>query len=169
MLGAVPLYGFLAGKFARRRLINTVTLFFVACLVVFYLLAQAKVPLGVVFYLWVGVFNLMVIAQFWAFANDIYSVDVGNRLFPVVAFGASSGAVVGSALAERLIAPVGVYQLLLLSAGLLALTLLVTNAIDRREKTPSGEGTVVQSDEPLGDENAFLLVLKIDTCCSSHS
>ena len=160
LLGAVPLYGILAAKFPRRLLINLVTLFFVACLVAFYVLAQMDVSLGVVFYLWVGIFNLMVIAQFWAFANDVYTVDMGNRLFPVVAFGASAGAVFGSALAGKLIEPVGVYQLLLLAAGLLALTLLVTNLVDRRDRRPSGDRDVVVADEPLGTENAFMLVLR---------
>ena len=39
---AVPAYGALAGRLPRRRLINYVTAFFVACLVLFYLLAQLE-------------------------------------------------------------------------------------------------------------------------------
>ena len=134
LLGAVPLYAALAGRLPRRRLINSVTLFFIACLVAFYLLAQMKLPLGVGFFLWVGVFNLMVVAQFWSFANDVYTTDEGKRLFPIVAFGASSGAVLGSLLTGKLIGPLGVYQLLLVAAGLLAAGLAVTNVVDRRER-----------------------------------
>ena len=37
---------------------------------------------GVLFYIWVGIFSLMIIAQFWSFANDIYSRSAGNRLRP---------------------------------------------------------------------------------------
>lgn len=29
--------------------------------------------IGVLFFLWIGIFNLFVIAQFWAFANDLYT------------------------------------------------------------------------------------------------
>jgi AAA family ATP:ADP antiporter len=134
LLGAVPLYAALAGKMPRRRLINSVTLFFAGCLVAFYLLAQAAVPLGVVFFLWVGIFNLMVIAQFWSFANDVYTTDEGKRLFPIVAFGASAGAVTGSVVTGWLIAPLGVYQLMLVAAGLLIAGLVVTNVVDARER-----------------------------------
>lgn len=85
----VPWYGRLAARFPRRRLINLVTAFFVGCPFVFYFLAQLGVPLGVAFFIWVGIFNLMIPSQFWAFANDIYTKDEGERLFPIVQFGAS--------------------------------------------------------------------------------
>lgn len=134
LLGAVPLYGRLASRWPRRRLINLVTLFFAACLGGFFLLARMKVPIGIVFFLWVGVFNLMVVAQFWSFANDVYSTDEGQRLFPIVGFGASAGAVVGSFLAGRLIAPLGLYQVMLVAAAVLILSLLLTNLVDARER-----------------------------------
>lgn len=134
LLGAVPLYATLAGRLPRRRLINVVTAFFIACLIAFYLLAQAQLPLGIVFFLWVGIFNLMVIAQFWSFANDVYTNDEGKRLFPIVAFGASSGAVLGSTLTSWLIEPLGVYQLMLFAAFLLAVGLVITNLVDTRER-----------------------------------
>jgi hypothetical protein len=55
----VPLYGRLAGGLPRRRLINIVTAFFAACLVLFYFLARAGVPLGIAFFLWIGIFNVV--------------------------------------------------------------------------------------------------------------
>ena len=33
----------------------------------------------------------MVIAQFWAFVNDVYTVEQGKRLLPVVVWAAASG------------------------------------------------------------------------------
>ena len=92
LLVLVPLYGALASRVPRKKLINVVTLGFALCLPGFYVLARLKVPLGIPFYLWVGVFSLMIIAQFWAFANDVYTTDEGKRLFPIVGFGASAGA-----------------------------------------------------------------------------
>jgi len=134
LLLAVPLYSRLSERLPRRKLIDRVTLFFVACLVVFYLLGTAGVPLGVPFFLWVGVFNLMVVAQFWAFANDVYTNDEGERLFPLVQFGASLGAVLGSVAVGRLIEPLGIYLPMLAAAGLLILSLFVTRIVDRRER-----------------------------------
>jgi AAA family ATP:ADP antiporter len=161
LLGAVPLYAWFAGRHDRRTLINRVTLFFAACLAAFYFLAIAGAPVAIAFYLWVGIFNLMVPAQFWAFANDIYTPEAGKRLFVIVAFGASSGAVFGSFLAGRLIEPVGIYQLLLVSAGVLLTSLILTNRVDARERKPSiGAQTATEAEAPLGRNGAFRLVLQ---------
>lgn len=161
---AVPIYSRLASRFPRRQLINVVTIFFTACLGLFYVLAQLRVPLGVIFYLWVGIFNMMVPAQFWAFANDLYTPESGKRLFVIIAFGASSGAVLGGIVAGQLIGPLGVYQLLIVSAVLLFLSLILTNVVDAREKKAvvASEETS-KGDEPLkkgGLFDAFELVLK---------
>jgi len=130
----VPLYGRLVASRPRMQLINTVTAFFTGCLVVFYFLAQAGVPLAIPFFIWIGVFSLMIVAQFWSFANVIYDKSEGERLFAIVGFGASLGAVFGARIADRLIEPVGVNELLLLGAAVLGCQVLLTNYVDRRER-----------------------------------
>jgi ATP:ADP antiporter, AAA family len=145
LLVLVPLYGALAARLPRRRLINAVTLFFVVCLAGFYGLSGLQVPLGVPFFLWVGIFNLMIVSQFWAFANDVYTVDEGKRLFPVVAFGASSGAVFGSWLAGRLLGPLGLAPMFVVAGVLLVVATLITNAVDARER----RRTEAEVPEPL--------------------
>lgn len=163
LLGAVPLYASLASRMPRRRLINIVTIFFAACLGIFYILSYAKVPLGIAFYLWVGIFNLMVIAQFWAFANDLYTPEAGKRLFAIVAFGASLGAVLGGKITSMLIEPLGAYQLLLIAAVLLLLSLVIANIIDSRERNKPSEQLAEQSkiaEEPIGKGGAFQMVIK---------
>lgn len=162
LLAAVPLYAALATGISRQRLINIVTLFFTGCLIVFYVLAQFRFPLGVVFYLWVGIFNLMVPAQLWAFANDLYTPAEGKRLFAIVAFGASAGAVVGSLITGQLIAKVGVYQLLVLSAGILAVSLLITNLVnswERQRVAGRVRSSLAAAEEPIGKGGAFRLVM----------
>jgi ATP:ADP antiporter, AAA family len=134
LLILVPAYGLLADRLPRRGLLNAVTAFFVACLVGFYALTQAGVSVGVPFFLWVGIFNLMIVAQFWSFANDVYTKDQGERLFAIVAFGGSLGAVLGSVFAGRLIPLIGVPQLLLVAGGLLVLGAIVSNVVDARER-----------------------------------
>jgi AAA family ATP:ADP antiporter len=76
----------------------------------------------------------MIIAHFWAFATDIYTTDEGKRLFPIIGFGASAGAVAGSFIAGWLIKPVGVYQLMLVASAILLLSLVLTNYVDARER-----------------------------------
>jgi AAA family ATP:ADP antiporter len=161
LFAAVPLYGALATRLPRRRLINVVTAFFIACLPVFYLLAEAKTRIAIVFFLWIGVFSLMVIAQFWAYANDVYTPDAGKRLFAVIAFGASVGAVFGSWVSAELIRALGVNPLLLVAAVILAASLMLFNLVDLRGAAERAGGHHArEEDVPIGDGNPFALVLR---------
>lgn len=122
LLGAVPLYGLFVDRLPRLKLVVGVTLFFASHLVLFFLASQiesVRPVLGILFYIWIGLFNLMVVAQLWSFANDLYDVEQGKRLFPIVALGASIGAAAGSQIASLLVEPLGVYVLLLVSSGIL--------------------------------------------------
>jgi len=40
-------------------------------LVVFYGLARIGVPIGLVFFIWIGLLNMFLVAQFWSYANDL--------------------------------------------------------------------------------------------------
>ncbi|HMI90860.1 MAG TPA: hypothetical protein VK509_05825, partial [Polyangiales bacterium] len=72
LLAVVPAYSALARKVSRMKLIAGIYGFFAVNLLLFALFAEAGMVLGVAFYLWVGVFSVTAIAQFWSFANDIY-------------------------------------------------------------------------------------------------
>lgn len=163
LVAVVPLYSALASRLARRRLINLVTAFFLACLPAFYALAERGAPIGIAFFLWIGVFSLMVIAQFWAYANDIYTPDAGKRLFAVIAFGASAGAVTGSWLAGHLIQTIGVNALLLAAAAVLAASLALFNLIDLRgaaDRAAQGPAAAAAEAPIGGGTGAFALVLR---------
>ncbi len=124
LLVAVPAYARLVDRLPRLKLVVGVTLFFASHLLIFYLASQfqaLRASIGLVFYVWIGVFNMMVVAQLWSFANDLYDAERGKRLFPLVALGASLGAALGSKVAAWLVGPLGVYALLLVSAALLGL------------------------------------------------
>jgi AAA family ATP:ADP antiporter len=158
----VPAYGRLVSRLPRMRLINVVTGFFAACLVVFFVAAQVGLPIAIVFFLWIGIFNLMIVAQFWSFANDVYTKEEGERLFIIVGFGASLGAVVGARTADRLIEPLGINLLLLLGGVLLVAQVLLTNHIDRREKDrrQSGSQATVTTAKPTAGKSAFAMVFQ---------
>ena len=160
---AVPAYAVLAGRLPRRRLMNAVILFFVACLGAFFLLGQARVPIGVVFYLWIGIFSLMAIAQFWAFANDLHTPEEGKRLFAIVAFGATAGAVFGSLVLGEVIDDIGVYAPFLLAAATLIASLFLTNVIHRRNLDRAVDirsGVRSGAELPVARGDAFRLVFK---------
>ena len=112
LLALVPAYGAFASRVNRGRLVRWVTLFFAVNLVLFVLAVQAGLHVGIAYFLWVGIFNLMVIAQFWAFADDIYTPEQGKRLFPLIGVGSSLGAWVGSVRAGDLVGTGGPTRLL---------------------------------------------------------
>ena len=156
LVAVIPAYGAIAARVNRVRLISSVSLFFASHLVIFYLLGVAGVKIGVAFYLWIGIFNLVIIAQFWSFANDIYNNERGKRLFPLVGLGASLGAWVGALIASEIFAAVGPYRLLILSAVGLSACVLPTLWVDRRERarTPASG----KADAPIARKGGFRLV-----------
>jgi AAA family ATP:ADP antiporter len=156
LAGLVPAYGAFASRVNRVRLISVVTLFFASHLVIFYVLGASGVRVGVAFFLWIGVFNLMAPAQFWAFANDIYTNERGKRLFPLIGLGSLLGAWVGAQMASSLFATFGPYRLMLLAGVGLVACILPTLLVDRRERGIRGGP---KADEPLGRAGGFQLVL----------
>jgi AAA family ATP:ADP antiporter len=162
LLFLVPAYGAFASRVNRIRLITGMTVFFISNLVIFYLLALARVPgLGVAFFLWVGIFNLMVIAQFWSFANDVYTPEQGKRLFAIVGFGQTLGAILGGVVASRLIGPLGVYQLMLVAAGLLVAYLVIARIVNRRMlRAATATGATPAAEASLDRRGGFELVVR---------
>ncbi len=156
LLVAVPLYGRIADRVRKDHLVEGVTLFFASHLLVFFSLSQtsARSQLGLAFFVWVGVFNMMLVAQFWAFANDLYSEEKGKRLFAIVGLGASGGAVAGAYLTKLLVSTLGTYVLLLVAAGLLGVSALLTHTAARWERrsgsssTPSGSSRNLRDPSP---------------------
>ncbi len=160
MLGFVPVYSAFASRVNRVWLITGVTLFFASHLLIFAALGSAGVRISVAFYLWIGVFNMVAVAQFWAFANDLYSSERGKRLFPLVGVGASLGAVFGAGITTLAFENVGPYQLMLISAAGLIVPVALTIWVHRRERHTSADATASVAEQPLEGAGGFELVLK---------
>lgn len=146
----VNAYGKLSDRHGRSALIARAILFCMSNLVLFWLLQPnflvGQVPgMGVVFYLWVGMFGAFVVAQFWAFAADLYTDEQGRRLIPLIAIGATVGAAVGSWITERLVRSglVETEFLLLLALLPLAASVGLTYLADVRG--PIGAGALARS------------------------
>ncbi|MEP7304087.1 MAG: Npt1/Npt2 family nucleotide transporter [Acidobacteriota bacterium] len=131
----VPTYGWFATRVDRAKLLVGVTLFFIVCIELFATAVAGRVPyVGVAFFIWVGIFNVSLVAQFWSFASDIYSKETGDRLFPVIVIGMTAGAPLGSFIAARLFRSGMTPQMILqTSAALLAVSVLLYRRINARE------------------------------------
>jgi AAA family ATP:ADP antiporter len=167
----------LASRVPRHILITWTTLFFISNIVVFYFFSLGGMPvktMGIIFFIWVGVFNYFVIAQFWGFANDLYSEEAGKRTFPLIAFGATLGGVVGTLPAvgklRDLLGDRWEYKLMLIAGTILLLCIGLARYIHRREVRKvqeerekglagSAEKARVQ-EQPLKAGGGFRLVFK---------
>ena len=157
LLGLVPLYGKLASTVNRVQLIQWVTLFFVANLGLFMLALSSGLHIGIVYFLWVGIFNVMVIAQFWAFANDLYTPEQGKRLFPLIGVGSSLGAWIGSLRAGELVSS-GAWRLLAGGAFVLAICVVLARVVDRTTRR-GAPAQAKHADEKIADgPNGFSMI-----------
>jgi AAA family ATP:ADP antiporter len=127
MLAAVPLYGAVVSRLARRAFIPLVYHFFAINIALFWALLAldiGRLHVARVFFVWISVFNLFAVSVFWSFMADLYSSEQGKRLFGFIAAGGSAGALLGPALTVWLAAPLGPVNLLIVAALLLEAAVL---------------------------------------------
>ena len=172
LLLLVPLYGLVFRHTSKRQLTRYVTGFFLVNLLIFYIMGRAGINIGFAYYVWVGIFSVMITAQFWGFAADSFNVKSGQRLFPLIMIGATLGGLAAPALSGFLFSRIGPWPLMLVAMGLLALTIPCVgwgqNAIP-----PGSRGHEPATDEPdhggfwsgislvLNDRYLFLLALLV--------
>src|SRR6266498_1013278 len=156
LVAYVPLYGWAASRLPRQRFLMAVILFFVGCIQLFFFGSRIGVPyLGFMFFVWVGIFSLTTIAQFWSYANEIYARADGDRLFPLIAVGSAAGAPLGAALAEWLFAlDLNPFVMMEIGAGILVLHLLLYRVVNARVARAAAAPV------PMKPGNGFALVLK---------
>lgn len=128
----------LSSRVPRHLFITWTMLFFISNLVVFYFLSLSGMPImtmGIIFFIWLGIFNHLAVAQFWGFANDLYTEDVGKRTFPLVGFGATLGAVVGTRTRwlREMMGGNWEYKLMLVAGAIMLVCIGLTIYIHRRE------------------------------------
>ncbi|MEY2113643.1 MULTISPECIES: NTP/NDP exchange transporter [Pseudomonadota] len=151
MLLLTPLFGMLVARFRRRPLLAWSYGFFIVCLLAFVpaFMAQERIgarELGVLFFVWVSVFNLFVVSLFWSFMADIFSSGQARRVFSLIALGGMGGALFGPLVTKLLVRTIGVAPLLLVSALALSLSLaLLLRLSTNHERQPGGHG-----DEAIG-------------------
>ena len=158
LLVLVPAYGAFASRVNRTQLVQWVTLFFAANLLVFLALLGAGVRIGIAYFLWLGIFNVMVIAQFWAFAADVFTEEQGKRLFPLIGIGSSLGAWLGSIRAGQLVQSAGPARLLAGGAAVLVVCALLSRAVNRTARSTAPRQSAAADAKLTGGSNGFSLV-----------
>jgi len=150
------LFGWLASRVSRRRILPWVYGFFVVNLLLFVALlsvAPGNVWTARTFYVWLSVFNLLAISLAWSLHNDILSAEQSKRLFAIIASGSSAGSIVGPILTATLVGWLGPAGLMLISASLLAASAVIAVALHRwRDRHPLAEthSDAGERSRPLG-------------------
>ncbi len=125
MLVLQPLYGALVSRFPRRVFLPVLFLIFIACLFGFWLAFDREIAgRGALFYVWVAVFNLFAVSVFWSYMADVFDNDHAKRVYGFIGAGGTIGALLGPMITQSLVGRIGVGNLLLVSAGFLAVCLL---------------------------------------------
>jgi AAA family ATP:ADP antiporter len=156
LLFVVGWYAHLADRWDRVTLFTRATLFCISNMILFWFLQPnfffKSLPLsGIVYYLWVGMFGVFVVAQFWTFCADVYTDERGKRMLPFIAIGATSGAAAGSWLVDQLVKSgiVPTEALLLVAIVPLIVSIVLVRRVEQREGHRAG---IV--DETAADKNA---------------
>jgi AAA family ATP:ADP antiporter len=141
------------------KLVFGVTAFYAANIVLFALGVQAGVgSMGVFFYIWLGVFNMSIVALFWSYANDIYTEDAGHRLFPIIVVGMTAGTPMGPWIVGRMSsAGVPVHVMLYVAAALLLATGALYEAVNRGASIHHEHHAAVAR-SPIGGKGGFSLI-----------
>ena len=134
LLVAQPLYGALVARLPRARFIPIVYHFFVANLVLFWVLLTFDIETMIVariFFVWVSVFNLFAVAVFWSFMADLFTSEQGKRLFGFIGAGGTAGALLGPIITIWLSVPLGPVNLMITAAVFLEIAVFCVYQLDR--------------------------------------
>jgi AAA family ATP:ADP antiporter len=125
ILVAQPVYGVLVSRFPRRVFLPALFGFFIACLFGFYALFHSHLPgRGLLFFLWVTVFNVFSVAVFWSFMADVFSNADAKKYYGYIGAAGTIGAFTGPAITRTLAEKVGLANLMLVSAVFLTACLV---------------------------------------------
>jgi len=165
MLGAVPLYGALVARLPRRRFIPIVYHFFVANLVIFWLLLSSGIEretVARVFFVWISVFVLFAVSVFWSFMADLFTPEQGKRLFAFIAAGGTAGSLAGPALTIGLAELLGPANLLIVAALFLEAAVLCVRRLERAAPDTKIQVAAKPADASLGGGvlDGFVLLLR---------
>ena len=155
MMLANPPFAALVARLPRVRFVAITYRFFIANLLLFFLLLQItsgaqSIWVGRVFYIWSAVFNLFVVSVFWALLVDIFTRAQGKRLFGFISAGGTLGGIAGSALTVSLVKHIGPIYLLLISVTLLEVAVFSVRRLSRLSDALRVKRGLPEQDQVIG-------------------
>lgn len=153
----------LSTRVKRRFYADFVFVFFALNLIGFYVAMNAFAEKSVefvwlarVFYVWVSIFNLFAFSSAWSLIADIFSKEASQRLFGIIAAGASLGSIAGASSVKFLVAYIGASNLVFASVVLLLLGVLLKNAMIKELGKFESKESLARFDKTIGAKNPFV-------------
>jgi len=155
MIALNPPFAALVAKLPRVSFISVTYRFFMANLLIFFLLLKAATPemniwVGRIFFIWTSVFNLFVVSIFWALMVDVFNSEQGKRLFGFISAGATLGGIMGSSVTATLAQHVGPIYLLFGSTALLEAAVFSVRRLSRMAEALRLRPTARGEESPIG-------------------
>ncbi len=164
---AISYYHRLLERSSRLNLVLGTLAVFIALLLLFHTLLdqQGKVT-AVAFYIFVDIFSVVLVEQFWSLTNSIYKVSDGKRWYGIVGTGGLLGGVTGSSMAGMWINMGFQTSDLLLMATVILSILVLLNLVFARigvyeENTQKTETTRFHEGWASLAKNRYLVLIAI--------
>lgn len=146
-----PIFSSLVSRFSRRIFVPWSYHLLTLNLLGFYFLFRAHPQqpplwLNTTFFLWTSVYNLFAVSVFWGFMADLFRSEQAKRLFGFIGLAGTLGAILGAGVTSQLAERLGTFNLLLVAAALLQLSVLAINRLNSMFETQAGG----QAEKPPG-------------------
>jgi AAA family ATP:ADP antiporter len=149
-----PAWGWVLGRFDRRRFVAIALHATTALVLGFLALIEAAADpavVGYVFYVWAAVTNVFLVSVFWSVLADVLGPETARRLYGPIAVGGTAGALVGPLIAKLIAHHGGTGGVLLAAAALFQLAALGLVGLERAARA-LGDTPAAASTEPVAGE-----------------
>jgi AAA family ATP:ADP antiporter len=169
----IGFYHRLVERYSRLAVVLGSCLMFIALLVGFRAaLGWYGAVTSIVFYIFVDVFSVILVEQFWSLADSVTEAKAGRKSYWFIGTGGLLGGVIGGAAATAMLkfTPMRTTDLLLSCAAILIVTFLLNLAMGRmglyREVTSKGPPVVAAGGWRALIKSRYLILIACSLLCS---
>jgi len=169
----IGVYHRMVERYSRLAVVLGSCLLFIALLVFFRVaLAWQGAAASIAFYIFVDIFSVILVEQFWSLADSVTEAGAGRRSFWFIGTGGLLGGVIGGVAATALLefTPMGTADLLLSCAAILVATFLLNLAMGRmglyREVPVKGRPVILAGGWRALIRSRYLILIAASLLCS---
>ncbi|MGI9481999.1 MAG: NTP/NDP exchange transporter [Hyphomicrobiales bacterium] len=169
----IGFYYRMVARYSRTKVVLGCILLFIAILLGFRLWLHSRSPVAAItFYIFVDIFSVVLVEQFWSLANTITAAEAGKKSYWFVGTGGLIGGAVGGAIAAGLLELgwVSTPDLLLVCAGLLGFIFVLNLSMAKQglfdEIKPADNKEKKKADTKSLIKNRYILLIAAALLCA---